>query len=51
MSAWYRVKNDDIDIVHSEKEVTFYVHSDEYGSVYLILPFYKIKEIANKIDV
>lgn len=49
MSKWYEVESDEIDIDLSEKEVSFFVCTDDDGSVYLTLSFDQIKEIASKI--
>ena len=49
MSTWYEVEEYDID--HKDKEIRFYVHSNDYGRTYLILSFEQLKEIATKINV
>lgn len=46
MSTWYEVKEDDIDIDHDDKEVSFFVCNDDYGRVYLSLSFDQIQSIA-----
>lgn len=50
MSIYYEVTPDEIDINLEDKEVSFYVHSDDQGSVYMSLSFDQIREIAKKIE-
>lgn len=49
MSTWYEVDNEDIDIDHKDKEVSFLVCTDNCGNTYLSVSFDQIKEIAKKI--
>jgi hypothetical protein len=37
MSEWYEAYAEDIDIDHADKEVSFFVCSNDQGMVYLLL--------------
>ena len=50
MSTWYEVTADEIDVDHSDKEVSFFVCNDDQGRVYLSLSFDQIQEIASRIE-
>ena len=50
MSTWHEVDEGDIDIDSERNEVNFFVCDDRWGSVYLVLSFEQIKEIASKIN-
>ncbi len=50
VSDWRAVEKDDIAIDHKEKEVNIYSGYDDNGSVYIVLTFEQIKEIAEKIN-
>lgn len=50
MSTWYEVTADEIDVDHADKEVSFFVCSDNQGRVYLSLSFDQIQEIAASIE-
>ena len=49
MSEWYTPDNDDITIDHKSREVDIFVHSNDYGNVYVSLKFDQVKDILKKI--
>ena len=50
MSKWHQAEDDEIEIDHGTKTVDIFVCSDNEGSIYTILTFDQIKELASKIE-
>lgn len=51
MSTWHNLEMENVSFDLEERTVDIYVHSDNLGGVYLVLPFEQIKEIAAKMDI
>ena len=47
MSNWINIE--DYEISPDEEEVSFFVYHNQYGSVYAVLDYAKIREIYEKI--
>ena len=50
MSCWYTIPEEDINIDRDAELVDMYVTSDDSGSIYVMLSFDQIKELASQID-
>lgn len=50
MSEWYEIKNEDIEVDMTEKEINILVTDNDCGNVYATLTFEQIKSIYNDID-
>lgn len=50
MSRWVEVDDEATYIDFADKEVSFFVTNDTFGSVYLLLSFDQIKALAKKIE-
>lgn len=50
MSEWHELKDKDIDIDFTRREVNILVTENYYGNIYLTLTFDQIKRIRDKIN-
>ena len=49
MSEWYEASDTDIDMDTRNRDFSIYVHSNDFGNVYVTLTFEQVKKMASEI--
>ncbi len=48
---WHNINREDIEIDRESEEINVYVSDDRWGSVYAVLTFDQIMELADEIEI